>query len=54
MFGGLYLNDLDLPVEPEFMIETTSKIKEAREAYKRHDYFRCGTLLRQSCEQYLK
>lgn len=54
MFGGLYLNDLDLPVEPELMIETTSKIKEAREAYKRHDYFRCGTLLRQSCEQYLK
>ncbi len=54
MFGGLYLNDLDLPVEPEFMVETTSKIKEAREAYKRHDYFRCGTLLRQSCEQYLK
>lgn len=54
IFGGLYLNDLDLPVEPEFMIETTSKIKEAREAYKRHDYFRCGTLLRQSCEQYLK
>ena len=54
MFGGLYLNDLDSHMEPEFMPETTSKINEAREAYKRHDYFRCGTLLRQSCEQHLK
>ena len=53
MFGGLYLNDLDSHMEPEFMPETTSKINEAREAYKRHDYFRCGTLLRQSCEQHL-
>ena len=53
-FGGLYLNDLASPIEPEFMPETTSKIKDAREAYKRHDYFRCGTLLRQSCEQCLK
>ncbi|MGP1465334.1 MAG: AAA family ATPase [Prevotella koreensis] len=54
MFGGLYLNDLDSHMEPEFMPETTSKINKAREAYKRHDYFRCGTLLRQSCEQHLK
>lgn len=53
-FGGLYLNDLGSLVEPEFMPETTSKIKDAREAYKRHDYFRCGTLLRQLCEEHLK
>lgn len=53
-FGGLYLNDLDSPLKPEFMPETTSKIKDAHEAYKRHDYFRCGTLLRQLCEQCLK
>lgn len=53
-FGGLYLNDLNSPLKPEFMPETRSKIKDAHDAYKRHDYFRCGTLLRQSCELCLK
>ena len=53
VFGGLYLNDLNIPIEPEFLPDTTSKIVLARDAYTRHDYFRCGTLLRQELERLL-
>ena len=53
VFGGLYLNDLRNPISPEFNSETKTKIDDIHEAYSRHDYFRCGTLLRQLCERCL-
>lgn len=54
VFGGVYLNDLRNPISPEFNPETKTKIDNIHEAYSRHDYFRCGTLLRQLCERCLK
>lgn len=54
IFGGLYLNDLESPITPEFNLEAKTKINDIHEAYSRHDYFRCGTLLRQLCERCLK
>lgn len=53
VFGALYMNDLNTPIEPEFLYEITTRIDLAREAYARHDYFRCGTLLRQELERIL-
>lgn len=54
LFGGLYLNDWEDPIVPDFKPEAKNKINDIHEAYSRHDYFRCGTLLRQLCEQCLK
>ena len=54
VFGGVYLNDLRDPISPEFNPDTKTKIDDIHEAYSRHDYFRCGTLLRQLCERCLK
>lgn len=54
LFGGLYINDLISPSPPEFKPDDSSKIEEAHDAYAKHDYFRCGVLLRQMCEQKLK
>ena len=54
LFGGLYLNDWEYPTAPEFKPEAKTKIDDIHEAYSRHDYFRCGTLLRQLCERNLK
>lgn len=54
LFGGLYINDLVSPSPPEFKPDDSSKIEEAHDAYAKHDYFRCGVLLRQMCEQKLK
>lgn len=54
LFGGLYLNDWEDPTAPDFNPEAKNKIDEIHEAYSRHDYFRCGTLLRQLCEKCLK
>ena len=54
VFGGVYLNDLRDPMSPEFNPDTKTKIDDIHEAYSRHDYFRCGTLLRQLCERCLK
>lgn len=54
LFGGLYVNDLVSPSMPDFKPDDSSKIEDAHEAYAKHDYFRCGVLLRQMCEQKLK
>lgn len=54
LFGGLYLNDWEDPTAPDFKPEAKNKIDAIHEAYSRHDYFLCGTLLRQLCERCLK
>lgn len=53
VFGGIYLNDLESPVSPVFKLDSNDKIQDIREAYARHDYFRCGTLMRIECERCL-
>ena len=53
LFGGLYLNDWEAPIAPDFKPDTKSKIDDIHEAYSRHDYFLCGTLLRRLCERCL-
>ena len=52
-FGGIYINDSTTPNEPNYVPDNETKIKKIEEAYKSHDYFRCGTLLRQECERCL-
>ena len=52
-FGGIYINDSTAPNEPNYVPDNETKIKKIEEAYKCHDYFRCGTLLRQECERCL-
>lgn len=52
-FGGLYFNDSIAPNEPNCIPDNKSKIEKIEDAYKCHDYFRCGTLLRQECERCL-
>lgn len=52
-FGGIYINDSTTPNEPNYVPDNKSKIEKIEEAYKCHDYFRCGTLLRQECERCL-
>ena len=52
-FGGIYINDSTTPNEPNYVPDNETKIKKIEEAYKCHDYFRCGTLLRQECERCL-
>lgn len=53
-FGGLYVNDDKEPITPEYKSDNNSRIDSINEAYSLHDYFRCGTLLRQLCERCLK
>lgn len=50
IFGGMYVNDSIVPNEPDYVPDNEAKIEDA---YKCHDYFRCGTLLRQECERCL-
>lgn len=52
-FGGIYINDSTTPNEPNYIPDNKSKIEKIEDAYKCHDYFRCGTLLRQECERCL-
>lgn len=52
-FGGIYINDSTTPNEPNYVPDNKSKIEKIEDAYKCHDYFRCGTLLRQECERCL-
>ena len=54
IFGGLYINDYVVPNEPEYVSYVETRIDQIEDAYRRHDYFRCGTLLRQECERCLK
>ena len=54
LFGGLYVNDDKEPITPEYKSDNNSRIDSINEAYSLHDYFRCGTLLRQLCERCLK
>ena len=48
------MNDDKEPITPEYGPDNKSRIELTNEAYSRHDYFRCGTLLRIQCEQCLK
>lgn len=53
IFGGIYINDSITPNEPCYVPDNETKIEKIEDAYKCHDYFRCGTLLRQECERCL-
>lgn len=53
IYGGLYSNDLEIPVSPVFKLDSKDKIQDIYDAYMRHDYFRCGTLMRIECERCL-
>lgn len=52
-FGGIYINDSIMPNEPNYVPDNKTRIEKIEDAYKCHDYFRCGTLLRQECERCL-
>ena len=54
IFGEIYVNDSIIPNEPNYVPDSKTKIEKIEDAYKCHDYFRCGTLLRQECERCLK
>lgn len=54
IFGEIYVNDPIIPNEPNYVPDSKTKIEKIEDAYKCHDYFRCGTLLRQECERCLK
>jgi len=53
VFGGIYSNDLVIPVSPVIKLDSNDKIQDIQDAYARHDYFRCGTLMRIQCERCL-
>lgn len=53
IFGGIYINDSIVPNEPQYVPDDETRIDKIEDAYKCHDYFRCGTLLRQECERCL-
>lgn len=53
IFWGIYVNDSIEPNEPCYVPDDKRKIEKIEDAYKCHDYFRCGTLLRQECERCL-
>ena len=53
IFGGIYINDSIVPNEPQYVPDDKTRIDKIEDAYKCHDYFRCGTLLRQECERCL-
>lgn len=54
VFGGIYVDDSIVPNEPNYVPDDKTKIEKIEDAYKCHDYFLCGTLLRQECERCLK
>lgn len=54
LFGGIYINDSITPNEPNYVPDNKTKIEKIEDAYKCHDYFLCGTLLRQECERCLE
>lgn len=54
LFGGIYIDDSIMPNEPNYVPDDKTKIEKIKDAYKCHDYFLCGTLLRQECERCLK
>lgn len=54
LFGGIYVDDSITPNEPNYVPDNKEKIEKIEDAYKCHDYFLCGTLLRQECERCLK
>lgn len=54
LFGGIYINDSITPNEPNYVPDNKTKIEKIEDAYKCHDYFLCGTLLRKECERCLK
>lgn len=54
LFGGIYVDDFIIPNEPNYVPDDKTKIERIEDAYKCHDYFLCGTLLRQECERCLK
>ena len=54
LFGGIYVDDSVAPNEPNYVPDDKTKIEKIEDAYKRHDYFLCGTLLRQECERCLE
>lgn len=54
LFGGIYVDDSITPNEPNYVPDDKTKIEKIEDAYKCHDYFLCGTLLRQECERCLK
>ena len=53
LFGGMYIDDSITPNEPNYVPDNKAKIEKIEDAYKCHDYFLCGTLLRQECERCL-
>lgn len=53
LFGGIYIDDSITPNEPNYVPDNKAKIEKIEDAYKCHDYFLCGTLLRQECERCL-
>ena len=53
LFGGIYIDDSITPNEPNYVPDNKTKIEKIEDAYKCHDYFLCGTLLRQECERCL-
>lgn len=53
LFGGIYVDDSIAPNEPNYVPDDKTKIEKIEDAYKCHDYFLCGTLLRQECERCL-
>ena len=53
IFAGIYSNDLEFPVSPVLKLDANDKIMDIKETYARHDYFRCGTLMRLECERCL-
>lgn len=53
VYGGLFSNDLEIPISPDFKLDSKDKITDIKEAYACHDYFRCGTLMRIECERCL-
>lgn len=54
LFGGIYIDDSIMPNEPNYVPDNKTKIAKIEDAYKCHDYFLCGILLRQECECRLK
>ena len=54
LFGGIYIDDSITPNEPNYVPDNKAKIEKIEDAYKCHDYFLCGALLRQECERCLK
>lgn len=54
LFGGIYIDDSIMPNEPNYVPDDKTKIEKIEDAYKCHDYFLCGILLRKECECCLK